>query len=142
MDQQPINLFGGTIATLERSLDLRARQHEMILSNVANADTPNYTPFSMNVERALQEGVSDPTSSMLVRTDENHLSGDSIAGDSEIDTTFAEENALLFRGDQNRVDIDAEMTQLAKNGLLYKTSAQIAGGKFKSMKNAITGGTN
>jgi flagellar basal body rod protein FlgB len=27
----------------------------LILNNVANADTPNYKPFALNVEEALQE---------------------------------------------------------------------------------------
>ena len=50
MDHHSINLFAGSIDALTRSLDLRARKHEMILNNVANADTPNYQPFAMDVE--------------------------------------------------------------------------------------------
>ncbi|BBO79791.1 flagellar basal body rod protein FlgB [Desulfosarcina ovata subsp. sediminis] len=141
MDDYAFNLFGGTISTLSRSLDLRARQQELILGNVANADTPNYTPFSINVEKALQEGNPANASSVLTRTDEKHLSGEQSLDDSyaEMDTT--EGGSLLLRGDKNGVDIDVEMTRLAENGLLYKTSTQIVGAKFSGLKNVIKGGS-
>lgn len=139
MDYPPVNLFKGTIETLSRSLDLRARKHEAILNNVANADTPNYKPFKINVEEALQ--TAPPThSSSLRRTDDQHLSGEQTSeafrGDIEADS----DNPLLFRGDQNGVDIDAEMTALAKNSLLYKASTQIVSKKFSGLKKVITGG--
>lgn len=35
-------LFGTTIDLATRALELRSRKHEMILSNIANADTPGY----------------------------------------------------------------------------------------------------
>jgi flagellar basal-body rod protein FlgB len=141
MDNHPIDLFSGTIATLSRSLDLRARKHEMILNNVANADTPNYRPFAMNVEAALQKEPAGVTAGQLQTTDDQHLAGHSIADDPARAKAKTPENPLLFRGDRNGVDIDAEMTALAKNSLLYKASAQMIASKFKGIKNAITGGT-
>ena len=139
MDDHPIKLFEGTVSTLSRSLDLRARQHEMILGNVANADTPGYQPFSIDVEKALQDDSTLPLSGHMVRTDSRHLPG------LETAVTTAEEetgdaNPLLLRGDGNNVDIDAEMTALSRNSMLYKASAQIIAAKFKGLKNVITGG--
>ena len=141
MDNHPIDLFSGTISTLSRSLDLRARKHEMILNNVANADTPNYKPFAMNVEEALQKEQAGLTQGRLQRTDDQHLAGQPITDDPAHAKAETAENPLLFRGDRNGVDIDAEMTALAKNSLLYKASAQMVASKFKGLKNAITGGT-
>jgi flagellar basal-body rod protein FlgB len=51
------------------------------------------------------------------------------------------DDPLLLRGDRNGVDIDREMTALAKNSLLYKASAQIVAAKFSGLKHVITGGT-
>lgn len=141
MDNNPVNLFSGTISTLSRSLDLRARRHEMILNNVANADTPNYKPFAMNVEEALQDQQAASPSAQMQRTDDQHLQGQPMADDPEDTKTANPDDRLLFRGDQNGVDIDAEMTALAKNSLLYKASAQIVSSKFRGLKQAITGGT-
>jgi len=139
MANLPVNLFKGTISTLSRSLDLRARKHETILNNVANADTPNYKPFKVNVEEALQS--SPPAqSSTLQRTDDQHLPGQQPSEESSANVEVGSDNPLLFRGDQNGVDIDAEMTALAKNSLLYKASTQIVKSKFGGLKKAITGG--
>lgn len=140
MDDHPIKLFGDTVATLNRSLDLRARRHEMILGNVANADTPGYRPFSMDVEKALQDNETGSRTETLVQTDPRHLTGNTVSDDLVEEDTETE-NPLLFRGDGNGVDIDTEMTALAKNSLLYKASSQIVGAKFKQLKTAITGGT-
>jgi flagellar basal-body rod protein FlgB len=140
MDNHPVNLFGGTISTLSRALDLRARNHELILNNVANADTPNYKPFAMNVEEALQENGQVRSWSPLNQTDVQHLPGDRLPDDPSSMVTQGPDDPLQFRGDHNSVDIDVEMTALAKNSLLYKASAQLVASKFSGLKNAISGG--
>lgn len=140
MDQHPVNLFGGTISTLSRSLDLRARKHETILNNVANADTPNYKPFVMDVEAALQKEPQASASGSMQLTDKRHLPGRPASDDPETAHTADGETPLLFRGDQNGVDIDAEMTSLAKNSLLYRASAQMVKSKLSGLKNVIKGG--
>ena len=140
MNNHPVNLFKGTIETLSRSLDLRSRKHEMILNNVANADTPNYKPFAMNVEAALQDNRQPHTPGHLEQTDARHLPGQPNNIELSSQREAVENDRLLFRGDRNGVDIDAEMTALAKNSLLYRVSAQIVSSKFKGLKNVITGG--
>ncbi len=141
MAPTPIDIFGGTISTLSRSMDLRARKHELILNNVANADTPNYRPFKMDVEEALQEQAEGGHHQRLRQTDDQHLPGvdASEAGGADLEAGSAD--PLLFRGDLNGVDIDAEMTGLAKNTMLYKASTQIVASKFNGLKKAISGGT-
>lgn len=141
MDNQPVNLFSGTINTLSRALDLRARKHELVLSNVANADTPNYKPFALDVEEALQMDSPAGGSAKMERTDEQHLAGQQRPDESSVVTRSAVDDQRLFRGDRNGVDIDAEMTALAKNSLLYKASAQLVASKFKGLKTAISGGS-
>ena len=141
MDNHPVNLFGGTISTLSRSLDLRARKHEAILNNVANADTPNYRPFALDVEEALQKDRSSVEHGRMHLTDERHLPGHIQPDDPAAVRQADEGNPLLFRGDRNGVDIDAEMTSLAKNSLLYRASAQMVKSKLSGLRNVIKGGT-
>ena len=141
MDSRPVNLFSGTIDTLTRSLNLRAREHEMILNNVANADTPNFKPFAMDVAAQLQGRSVAPPALPLQQTDDRHLPVRPMPGGPGDATPEAMGGAPLLRGDGNGVDIDAQMTALAKNSLLYKASAQILSSKFRGLKNVITGGT-
>lgn len=140
MENKPVDLFAGTIATLSRSMDLRARSHEMILNNVANADTPNFKPFSLNVEEALRRDPPPNASAPLTRTDDHHLPGRQVPGDPSLEARPAADDPLLLRGDRNGVDIDKEMTALAKNSLLYRATTQIVASKFSGLKKAITGG--
>ena len=70
-----------------------------------------------------------------------HLSGEAMPDGPGSAATQSGHNPLLLRGDQNGVDIDAQMTALAKNSLLYRVSAQIVASKFQGLKHAITGGT-
>jgi flagellar basal-body rod protein FlgB len=140
MANLPVSLFDNTISLLSRSLDLRARKHEMILENVANADTPNYKPFEMNVKEALRRETQDAPPLQLERTDPRDLPGRPMTDDASAGDVSAADDPLLLRGDHNGVDIDAEMSALAKNSLLYKASAQIVGTKFKWLRDAITEG--
>ena len=140
MDNHPFNLFSGTVSTLSRSLDLRARKHEMTLNNVANADTPDFKPFVMNIEQALQQNTQATSSTQLQRTDEQHFPSAQQPDDPSTLTASAGDDPLLFRGDGNGVDIDREMAALAKNSLLYKASAQIVASKFRGLKHVISGG--
>lgn len=140
MDNHPVNLFSKTISTLSRSLDLRSRNHELILNNVANADTPDYKPFSMKVEEALQKDLQTTPTPGLQQTDVRHLPGRQLPDDPSLAAEAGGDDPLLLRGDRNGVDIDAEMTALAKNSLLYKASSQIVASKFKGLKYVITGG--
>jgi len=141
MSAPPVNLFGGTINTLSTSLDMRSRNHALILDNVANADTPNYKSVRMDVEKTLQQSAEARPAPALQRTDAHHLSGPpSPDGESSL-VERTEDDPLLLRGDGNTVNMDAEMAALAKNSLLYKASAQLVASKFRGLKNVITGGT-
>ena len=140
MDNHPVNLFAGTISTLSRSLDLRARKHETILNNVANADTPNYRPFVIDVEEALQKKKVSAAPGDLRLTDQRHLPGQARPDDPAAAGQVHGDSPLQFRGDRNGVDIDAEMTSLAKNSLLYRASAQMVKSKLSGLKNVIKGG--
>lgn len=140
MNNHPVNLFKGTVEMLTRSLDLRSRKHQMTLNNVANADTPNYKPFVLDVEAVLQENRQPLAPGHLEKTDDRHLPGQPINPELTAETEAAADDPRLFRGDKNGVDIDVEMAALARNSLLYKVSAQIVASKFKGLKNVITGG--
>ena len=50
------------------------------------------------------------------------------------------ETTVSLRGDGNTVDMDREMSNLAANQLLYKTTARIMSKKFEGLMHAIKGG--
>ncbi len=134
-------IFTGTFPILERAMDLRARRHHLLASNIANLDTPGYKAFDIMVEEELQKTASQrvDNSLPLARTDSGHQGGE-FPPENGVRTRFAEPQLYSLRGDGNTVDIDKTVTNLTKNNLMYHVSAQVITGKFASLLSVIRGG--
>jgi len=132
-------LFDKTIDLAQRALDLRSRRHEVLLSNIANADTPGYKAFDLMVEEAISRQTPKQGQLQMSRTDADHLP----AGGDQASTVAARKVALTpqvtLRGDGNTVDMDREMSALAANQLQYRMSTQLIAKKFHSLHNIIKG---
>ncbi|HEY4222818.1 MAG TPA: flagellar basal body protein [Myxococcota bacterium] len=86
--------------TLERSLDVRAQRNEVLASNLANVDTPNFTPQDIDFDDAMQ----------------------SLTGEVE----QKDDASLGVAGfDGNRVDLDKTMAALGENGMQYDAAARV-----------------
>lgn len=135
-------LFAGTIQMAERALDLRARRHELILSNIANADTPNYKAFDLFVEEALAKQSPPPGHVELKRTQPGHMPAATGANTAPGATPRMVDISpqTTLRGDGNTVDMDREMSSLASNQIQFKAAAQILAKKFQSLQSVIQGG--
>jgi flagellar basal-body rod protein FlgB len=133
------SLFDGTIATLQKSLNIGSVRHKVLTSNIANIDTPNYKAFEIVIEDARKNNSRFQEPIELVRTQPRHLCGRQSASNlMEIKTVDSPGNN--FRADGNTVNLDRTMGKLAENTLLYRTAAQIIRMKFQGLKNAIQGG--
>ena len=138
---QPIGLFDGTLSMLQRTLDLRTAQHQALSSNVANVDTPHYTPFEVAVEEELRkQRQPDARQVELARTQDRHLPVGGPAGVTSAALRPVAAPAFSLRADGNTVDLDRTMGALAENSLKYKTSAQLLSSKLKLLRNVIQGG--
>lgn len=125
-----------SISHLTDGLNARRRRHAAISSNVANVDTPGYGAVDVSFAGTLRRAREAP-SLPVAKTDERHLSGSSPPGGGP--------DAVVLSGahprrDGNTVDIDQEMAKLARNQIEYQFLAQRLAGKFKKLKEAITGG--
>jgi flagellar basal-body rod protein FlgB len=137
MDSQGI--FGGTLSILEKVLDLRSRKHNMIVSNIANIDTPQYKAFDMIMEKELEKVVRTEEGLDLKKTNDKHFSRSTIRFESG-EPERSDVSEWSVREDGNTVDIDRAMADLAKNSLMYNALAQIISKKFMDLRNAIQGG--
>jgi flagellar basal-body rod protein FlgB len=137
-----LTLFGPTHTLLATSLRLRAARHEVLSANIANADTPDYRPRDLKFDGVLQaltrpDGQSSGMQNgqlMLVSTNPWHLRP------SGKNTLVTEETEGEGKLDQNRVDIDREMTQLAENALLHEASATLLSRTLSGLRYAISEG--
>jgi flagellar basal-body rod protein FlgB len=133
-------LFGGTLDLAVKSLNLRARRHKVIISNLANADTPDYKAFDLMVDEALGKRSAAASGLEMQRTHSGHLPTAVSASRGPSPQVVKIEAMNNLRGDGNTVDMDREMANLAENQLMYRTSARIASKKLQGLKNVIQGG--
>ena len=122
----------------EASLNLRAQRQQLLASNIANADTPNYQARDIEFSSALKNALSRSGESTvgLAKTDVAHLTGkaDGLAG-----------VPLLYRPvqqgsiDGNTVDMDVERTQFADNAIRYEAGLTMISAQIKKMLTVIQG---
>jgi flagellar basal-body rod protein FlgB len=122
------------------ALGLRAQRQQVLASNIANADTPNYKArdidFAQQLSAAMGGGASVPATAVL-RTSPRHLQGAVSGGVSE--------QALVYRAplqgsvDGNTVEMDSERAQFAENALRYEANLTVLGLQIKQMLSAIQG---
>lgn len=132
-------LFSGSISLLTRVLDLRSQNHNLIASNIANADTPEYKAFHLQIDEEMKKLTGSPQKINLHRTRAEHLPLREHRSD-RVKITRDKAPAFGLRGDGNTVDIDRSMARLSENSLRYNTVAQIIQKKLQGLKSAIQGG--
>jgi len=124
------------VAVYSQALNLRAQRHQVLASNIANADTPNYKARDFNFETAMQNAMAGRQSGgevAMARTQAGHMTG---AGGSGL-------AKLLYRGetqsavDGNTVDMDVERTQIADNAMQYQILTQLVSDEFKGIRSAL-----
>ena len=120
---------------LGKMLDKSALTQRVISSNVANVGTPGYQRLGVEFDKALKKAVA-AAKSKLVRTDERHLPApDPI---EKIQPEIVKVADGYWNG-INNVNIDTEMTELAKNQLDFDMASRLLAGRFNGLRTAIRG---
>jgi flagellar basal-body rod protein FlgB len=131
-------LFNQTFSVLEKSMNLRSQKHNLMVSNIANMDTPNYKAFDILVEEEMGKKMGE-AKLPLNHTQPAHIPLSGMADLNAPEIRPVENPRYDFRSDGNTVDVDRTMFKLSENGLLYNASAQMITKKFQSLSNAING---
>ncbi|CAH1387736.1 flagellar basal body rod protein FlgB [Candidatus Nitrotoga sp. M5] len=119
-------------------LGLHSARQELIASNIANADTPNYKAKDIDFAKALQGAISGNTTQLqMAGTAPQHLSGNS--GKAVMGVPVMYRTVVQPSADGNTVDMDVERAQFADNSLRYQASVNFADGRVKSILAAIQG---
>ncbi len=133
-------MFDGSIAILKRNLDFRSIRHNLIVSNIANKDTPKYKAFDLAVEAAMQKTEGNIETVTLEKTHAAHMTAEHTDDMHSSIRQSNQTNPYEKNHDGNTVDIEKEMAHLAENNLMYETMTQIIRKKFQGLKSVIQGG--
>jgi flagellar basal-body rod protein FlgB len=132
-------LFSPTLDGLERVLDLRSRQHALVSTNIANANTPEFRArridFRAALDRLSAEGLSaDTGSSVKTPTGPVSPGGDATMADVDLEAPVA------WAQNGNSVHVEEEMVILSENNLLYNATAEIISRKLGGLLYAASDG--
>jgi flagellar basal-body rod protein FlgB len=122
----------------EAVLSVRGQRQQLIASNIANADTPEYKArdidFSAAMNRALNGSANqDPAS--IAKTAPAHLDGKGSVGG----LTALYRPTVQGSVDGNTVDMDVERNQFTDNSIRYEASLTILNMQIRNMLAAIQG---
>lgn len=115
-----MELFDTTQIGLERALSGSSLRQQAIAQNIANVNTPGYRRKDVDFQTALHDAWNDG---------KHAVEGASIASSTD--------DATTMRADGNAVDIDAEASEQAKNGLTYEAVSQVMKARTSIIKSAI-----
>ncbi len=132
------NLFGIHAA----ALGIREARLDVLASNLANADTPNYKARDVDFNQALADAT---TASAMNASATKQESAAGAKTSTEISTAPDLSAALRYRVptqpslDGNTVDSDYEHAAFARAALEYKATLSFVSARAKTLMTAITG---
>jgi len=127
--------FDSALGIHTEALQIRSQRAELLASNLANADTPNYKARDIDFQTALKmasTGQSEP----IKATHKNHFS---TSGGESFSPALQYRQSMQDSLDGNTVDEQIEQSQFMQNAVQYQASLEFLGGKFRSIRSAIKG---
>lgn len=122
------NVFG----VHAQALQMRARRGELIASNLANADTPNYKARDFDFRNALESAQS---ATSIQSTHASHIGAAS--GSRTAAMLYRVPNQASLDG--NTVDTQVEQANFSENAVRYQTTLRFLSGKISGLMKAIKG---
>ncbi|WP_062048705.1 flagellar basal body rod protein FlgB [Bacillus sp. JCM 19034] len=133
-----MDLFGSSsIRALETGLNGAQIRQNAISQNIANVDTPNYKAKQVQFKHLLHDEL-DKQGLKANRTHKDHYEFQS--ANSRLGPIVTENRNTLYNHNGNNVDIDHEMSELAKNQIYYNALVDRLNGSFQSLETVIRGG--
>jgi len=133
-----IRHFDPTMRLLGKVLDLRTANQQVIATNIANAETPRYSPARMDFSQELRSAVAgtalSPVSSQPGHIPLQPTSIEAVQG------TISRTPDQTGIGDANGVSVDQEMLRLSENQLLYEAAVQMLNKKLNLLKYVVRDG--
>ena len=130
--------IGADLQFLQRAIALRSERQEVLSSNIANADTPNYKARDFDFNAAMQDAIGQRMrlpDTELALTSARHIpaKAQSVGGPS----TLLYRQPLQPSLDGNTVDMDVERVQFADNTVRLQSSMTIISQRIKGLLQAI-----
>lgn len=120
---------------LQKGLSASWLRQEVTMNNIANSDTPNFKSSHVEFEDSLKSALSGSDFDNK-KTRANHRD----FGDDATSARVVQDDNLSWREDGNNVDIESQMTELARNSIYYTALTNKVTGQLSRLRTAIVEG--
>lgn len=120
----------GTSDLLVAAMKVARDNHRLIANNIANVDTPGYSPVELDFQATLRNAVQGRSGISLRKTHPRHLDAQRLRPDSGAFVGSA-------KNDQNKVDIDQQIANLTANTGQYTTYGSLLVKQFQMIKTML-----
>ncbi len=131
-----MDIFEG-LGPLEQGLNASWTRHNTILNNVANVDTPGFKASYVEFEDYYKKALEYEDGFELKKTRDTHMDIGGNTALSDVEARVILEEDTSIRMDGNNVDIDEQMSELAKNNIYYSLLTSKASGTINRLRVAI-----
>lgn len=131
------DMFRG-VDSLRNALDYQVSRHNVLASNIANAETPGFRP-----QELLRDSEKQPLGTLpLEVTSKGHVGGVPGAGHGEEPEYQVREDRTAQPGaNGNSVSLEHEMAKLAANDIRFEGGVKIVSHKLAMLRYAANDGT-
>lgn len=131
-----INRIDQEFSFSQTALNLRAYRQEMLASNIANADTPNYKARDIDFKAALDGalGRTQGGALALAQTAAGHLPA---SGSNSFGAAVKYRSEQQSSVDGNTVSMDVERAAFAENAIQMEAMLTFVNSKFKTLTAAV-----
>lgn len=124
-----------SVAPFHRSLDYHSNRHNVLASNIANANTPGFRPRELLRVEAEEFASKLP----LVRTEQEHFNTTGL--EAVHDQTVVQDDSNIGGLDGNNVSLEREMSKLEANDLRYQGAAKLVSRHLGMLRYAANDGS-
>ncbi|MEO8768122.1 MAG: flagellar basal body rod protein FlgB [Nitrosospira sp.] len=132
-----IDKLDSTFLFYQDAANLRAHRQQLIASNIANADTPQYKARDIDFNTALQGALTGSGAAATLATSApRHIAPDMSASGG---APLLYRSAVQGSVDGNTVDMDVERSQFADNAIHYEANLTFISNQIRMMQSVIQG---
>lgn len=130
-------IFDKTTDALGAAINMRNLKHNVISSNIANAETPGYAAKKLDFEDALARALDIDGKGAMTTDHPDHIAIGG-GGMGRVSADIYENPEGATNNDRNTVDLEREMSALAENTIMHRAALQLINKKLAALRYAAT----
>jgi flagellar basal-body rod protein FlgB len=106
---------------LFKELNYRGERQKVIASNIANINTPKYKTKDLSFDNVLNQSMANSGDLQLKVTNKKHIRSFDQQNDQDVYKMY-EVKGLQEQNDGNNVNLDQQMSMMAKNSVMFSAN--------------------